>query len=53
MMTLWTGFKQQNFASDESIGPNEKRRSIVLISLDIVFNLQTLLILHILAQFAI
>jgi len=23
MMTLWTGFKQQNFASDESIGPNE------------------------------
>jgi len=24
MMTLWTDFKQQNFASDESIGPNEE-----------------------------
>jgi len=27
MMILWTGFKQQNFASDESIGPNEKEDS--------------------------
>jgi len=24
MMTLWTGFKQQNFASDNKIGPNEQ-----------------------------
>jgi len=23
-MTLWIGFKQHNFASDESIGPNEE-----------------------------
>jgi len=23
-MTLWAGFKQQNFASDKSIGPNEE-----------------------------
>jgi len=27
MMTLWTGFKQQNFASDESIGPNEEEET--------------------------
>jgi len=24
MMTLWTGFKQQNFASDETIGSNKE-----------------------------
>jgi len=24
MMTLWTGFRQQNSASDESIGPKEE-----------------------------
>jgi len=24
MMTLWTGFKQQNCASDNKIGPNEE-----------------------------
>jgi len=25
-MTLWTGFKQQNCASDNKIGPNEENR---------------------------
>jgi len=28
MMTLWTGFKQQNCASDNKIGPNEEHPSI-------------------------
>jgi len=27
IMTLWTGFKQQYFASEASIGPNEEERS--------------------------
>jgi len=26
-MTLWTGFKQQNSASDETIGPNEEEET--------------------------
>jgi len=30
MMTLWTGFKQQNFASDDKIGPNEEELSVVI-----------------------
>jgi len=30
MMTLWTGFKQQNFASDNTIGPNEEEATVAL-----------------------
>jgi len=30
MMTLWTGFKQQNCASDNKIGPNEEEDQIML-----------------------
>jgi len=30
VMTLWTGFKQQNFTSDESIGSNEEEAIVLL-----------------------
>jgi len=32
MMTLWTGFKQQNSPSDETIGPNEEDYTLKHIS---------------------
>jgi len=39
-MTVWTGFKQQNSASDETIGSNEEEDGIAMsvdvIGLDIV-----------------
>jgi len=34
-MTLWTGFKQQNFASKETIGPNEEALQTVRHGLNI------------------
>jgi len=36
MMTLWTGFKQQNFASDKTNGPNEEEFNAVIIISSII-----------------
>jgi len=36
-MTLWTGFKPQNSASDETIGPNEEEELMKEIKIFEVF----------------
>jgi len=38
MMTLWTGFKQQNSASNNKIGPNEEDRQVQAINAFQSFN---------------
>jgi len=37
MMTLWTGFKQQHFVSDETIGPNKEKLLKKILKLADVF----------------
>jgi len=41
-MTLWTGFKQQNSESDETIGPNEEEEGAKYLSIAMQFHVKQL-----------